>query len=71
MSIQLLDYYFPFYVFAYGFIVTLVLNQRFLLEFADQRFPLGLIGQLRLHRGLALTCLFVGGIWSLQNLWVG
>ena len=70
MTIQQLDFAFPFYVFAYGLIVTFILNQTALLEFAEQRLPLHLIHQLRLHRGLAVTCLVVGGAWSLQNLWV-
>jgi hypothetical protein len=26
---------------------------------------------LRSHRQLAWVCLFVGGLWSLQNVWFG
>jgi hypothetical protein len=71
MTIQQLDFYFPFYVFAYGFILTFILNQAALLEFAEQRLPAHLVGQLKMHRGLAMICLCAGGAWSLQNLWVG
>lgn len=70
MTYQQLDFVFPFIVFAYGVLMTLVLNSEFLMKLAEERFPQNLVEQMNGHRVLAVICLFVGGIWSLQNLWV-
>jgi hypothetical protein len=64
-----LDLIFPFVVFAYGAVMTLVLNMRFFMDLADQRFPQQLVQQLNAHRGIGFVCLLIGGVWSLQNLW--
>lgn len=69
MSVHTLDLLFPYFVFAYGALVTLVLNIPFLVELAEHRLPSELGRQLLAHRWLALVCLVVGALWSLQNLW--
>jgi hypothetical protein len=66
-----LDYVFPFYVFFYGALITFVLHQPQLQRLAQERFPAELRQQMESHRALALLCLLVGGLWSLQNLWLG
>ncbi len=70
MSPEKLDLFFPFLVFAYGAIMTLVLHLRPLSELAETRLPPALGQQLKAHRGLGLLCLVVGGLWSVQNLWL-
>lgn len=71
MTIQKLDFIFPFVVLAYGFLVTFVLSLPALVQIAEQRLPEPLLKQLMGHRFLAMICLVVGGVWSLQNLWLG
>lgn len=70
MNIHTLDLIFPFFVFAYGALVTTVLNLRVFTELAERRLPQPLMNQLEAHRWLALFCLVVGGLWSLQNVWL-
>ena len=69
MTYQELDFIFPFFVLAYGALLTFVLNVPALMKLAEERFPLPLLKQLNMHRGLALVCLVIGSIWSLQNIW--
>lgn len=71
MTIEKLDFIFPFFVLLYGLLLTLVLNWPQLMERAEARCPKELLAQLQAHRGLALICLVVGAIWSLQSLWLG
>lgn len=70
MTIEQLDLIFPFFVLAYGALVTAVTHIPALIELAETRMPPVLADQLKLHQGLALVCLVVGGIWSLQNIWL-
>ena len=70
MTLQKLDLIFPFLVFGYGLTMTLILNSRFFVELAETRLPYEMTQQIKGHRGLGLICLFVGGLWSLQNLWL-
>ena len=70
MSIEKLDLLFPFFVFAYGGLMTFVLNNPDLMELAENRMPHTVLQQMRGHRVLALICLGVGSLWSLQNLWL-
>lgn len=70
MTPEKLDLIFPFFVFAYGAVMTLVLNTPLLSELAETRLPYAMSQQLKAHRGLGLICLIVGGAWSLQNLWL-
>jgi hypothetical protein len=69
MTIEKLDFLFPFIIFVYGAIMTIVLHHPVLVTLAETRFPAPLFQQMRGHRFLALICLFLGAIWSLQNLW--
>lgn len=67
MNIETLDYIFPFIVFFYGILMIFVIENKALDNLARQRFPT-LGATLRSHRTLAYTCLFVGGLWSVQNM---
>lgn len=69
MTYQELDFIFPFVVFAYGAVMTFVTNSKFLMEIAEKRFTPELHQQFNGHRNMGIVCLFVGALWSLQNLW--
>lgn len=68
MSWKEIDFIFPFVVFGYGMIMTLVLNSPRLMELAENRISEPLLVQFKLHRGLGLVCLILGGLWSAQNV---
>ncbi|MBL7555528.1 MAG: hypothetical protein JNM24_06870 [Bdellovibrionaceae bacterium] len=68
MNLTLLDYYFPFVVFFYGFIVLLALEGPFLGRLAQEHQSNLFILQLKAHAPLAWICFFAGGLWSVQNL---
>jgi hypothetical protein len=70
MTPEKLDLWFPFIVFAYGAIMTFTLNHPTLQELAETRLPHAVAQQMKAHRGLGLICLAIGGMWSLQNLWL-
>lgn len=63
-----LDFYFPFFVFFYGFLTTLVVETPALARLGQERIPDAWDGLMK-RRGLAWISFFVGGLWSLQNLW--
>lgn len=65
-----LDLIFPFVVFAYGVIMTVILHTEFFLELAENRLPPEVTQQIKAHRGLGLLCFVLGAFWSLQNLWL-
>ncbi len=69
MDIKTLDFLFPFFICFYGALMTFVLNCAPLVRIAEDRFPATLLTQMRSHRLLALFCLLLGALWSLQNLW--
>ena len=69
MTHELLDKVFPYIVFYYGFIMTLFLNLPKVQKLAEKHVTPQLLKQMNAHRGLALICLFVGSVWSLQNIW--
>lgn len=71
MTPEKLDAIFPWFVFFYGVVVTFVLNQESLMKMAEQRMNQVLLQNLENHRMIAFVCLFVGGAWTLQNIWVG
>jgi hypothetical protein len=71
MTIQTLDQIFPFVVFGYGAIVSLALHLPQLEKIAEQRFTQEIYQQMKTHRVLALVCLVIGALWSLQNIWAG
>lgn len=65
-----LDMIFPFVIFVYGAVMTLILNSRFFVELAEYRLPAPITQQIKGHRGLGLFCLVVGALWCVQNLWL-
>ncbi|MEZ0391641.1 MAG: hypothetical protein ACAH59_05465 [Pseudobdellovibrionaceae bacterium] len=67
MKYETLDFIFPFLVFSYGILIVFVLENKALDKLARSRLPDG-GATLRSHKQLAYTCLFIGGLWSLQNL---
>jgi hypothetical protein len=67
MKYETLDMIFPFLVFFYGIIMIFVIENKSLDKLARQRMP-EVAATLRSHRGIAYTSLFVGGLWSVQNL---
>ena len=69
MTYKELDFLFPFFVLAYGALMTFTLNSPRLMRLAEERFPQTLVQQMNMHRGLGLLSLFLGAAWSLQNLW--
>lgn len=68
MSIQELDYWFPFVVFFYGFFLTVVLHTPRLVKLGKERLPQAEWRRFESHKGLALFSLVLGGLWSLQHL---
>jgi hypothetical protein len=69
MSLSTLDFYFPFIVFFYGLAINFVLEVPHLIAVAQKRMP-SQYATFEKHRKIALVSLYVGGLWSLQNLWV-
>jgi len=68
-TIALLDFYFPFIVFFYGLAINFVLEIPHLVALAQKRMP-GQYSAFEKHRKIALMSLYIGGLWSLQNLWL-
>jgi hypothetical protein len=69
MTYKELDFLFPFFVLAYGAMMTFVLNSPRLMQIAEQRMPQQVLNQMKVHRGLGLISLLLGAAWCLQNLW--
>ena len=70
MTPDKLDLLFPNLVFLYGALMTLVLHHPFFVRLAEARLPYDLHRQMRSHRVLGLFSLVLGGLWSLQNVWL-
>ena len=69
MTPQQLDFMLPFFVFSYGFLILLVLEALPSLQQAKiVAHPL--FQQIEKRKPLAWICFFLGGAWSLQNIWV-
>jgi len=68
-SIAALDFYFPFIVFFYGLVINFVLELPYLVALAQKRMPAQYVSFER-HRKIAIMSLYIGGLWSLQNLWL-
>lgn len=68
MTPQKLDFIFPFVVFSYGLIMVLVLENPYLIKVGRERMGQA-FHQLSKHKSLGWLCFFVGGFWSLQNIW--
>ncbi|MFP5518293.1 MAG: hypothetical protein ACLGGX_00185 [Bdellovibrionia bacterium] len=69
MTPEKIDYIFPFVVFFYGFLVVVVLESPALARLGQERMS-DAFQQLNKHKKLAWICFFVGGLWSLQNIWL-
>jgi hypothetical protein len=67
--ITALDYYFPFFVFFYGLVMMIMLEVPYLLALAKKEMPTH-YAQFQRHRGIAQLSFYVGGLWSLQNIWM-
>jgi len=67
MTLHMLDYFFPFFVFFYGILLLFVLENSFLYKIAEKRLPEAL-ATMRGHKTLAWICFFGGGLWTLQNV---
>jgi len=67
-SIPMLDYYFPFAVFIYGLVINFVLKIPHLVALAKKQMP-SQHATFERHRKIAVLSLYVGGLWSLQNIW--
>ena len=70
MTVEKLDYIFPFVVFGYGVVMTFILNNPKLIEIAEQRLPSDMWSQFKAKKVLAMICLVIGSLWSLQNIWL-
>lgn len=71
MTPQELDFAFPFLVFSCGFLLVLVHEIPVFSRLGQERLDPGLWEGLQKRRPMAWICFFVGGLWSLQNLWIG
>ncbi len=69
MSLQTLDFIFPFVVFFYGLLLLVVLESPFFRELGLQRMTAA-YQRMATHRPLAWISFFGGGLWALQNLWL-
>ena len=69
MTPQQLDYMFPFFVFSYGFLILVVLEALpSLVQAKISSHPL--FERIEKRKPLAWICFFLGGVWSLQNVWM-
>jgi hypothetical protein len=67
-TIQTIDFYFPFIVFFYGLAINFVLEIPYLVAIARKEMP-SQYATMEKHRKIAILSLYIGGIWSLQNIW--
>lgn len=65
-----LDLYFPYIVLLYGTIMTLVTNTPGLLEKASENMNPELLHWFYGHKMIGSACLFVGGLWSIQRVFI-
>ena len=63
-----LDFYFPFIIFFYGLVLHFVLETPRLVALAQKRMP-SQYATFEKHRPVAILALWVGGLWSLRNIW--
>ena len=71
MTYKEIDYAFPFFVFFYGLVMTVVLNSPFLLQIGEKYGTHPAFVRFKSHKVLGAVCLILGSLWSLQNLWAG
>lgn len=67
MTLEKLDFFFPFFVFFYGFLLLLVQELPFVRALGDAKSQ-AMMQMLSKRSPLAWTCLLIGAVWSLQNL---
>ena len=70
MTWSQVDYIFPFIVLSYGILMVFVLENKTLDKLATEKMPEFKV-TMQSHKSMAWISLFVGGLWSLQNLWFG
>ena len=63
------DAIFPYFVFFYGAFITFVLEIPVIRDLAAKQETYA-FQQLLMRREFALTCLIVGCLWTLQNMWL-
>ena len=71
MTATRLDAIFPWFVFAYGTLVTLALGSDRLKALGARLLPEQTWQRLCGHRHLATACLAFGALWILQDLYFG
>jgi hypothetical protein len=64
-----LDFYFPFFIFFYGLVMIVVLENPFFRRLGRERMT-QYYEQFELHRKVAIFSLCLGGLWSMQNMWL-
>jgi hypothetical protein len=69
MTPEKLDYIFPFIVFFYGLVLLLVLENPRLVRLGEERMGTAFQAMLK-HKSFAWICFFVGGLWSIQNVYL-
>ncbi len=67
--ISQIDFYFPFFIFFYGLVMMIVLEIPYLATLGRKRMP-QYYSQFEQHRKIAFVSLWLGGLWSLQNIWL-
>jgi hypothetical protein len=70
VTLKELDFFFPFLIFVYGLLTTFVLSSPQLMTIAEERLAPEMVNQFKTKRALGKFCLLLGGLWSLQNLWL-
>ncbi len=70
MTLEKLDFIFPFVIFGYGALMTMVWSRPDLIKLGQNQLLGEIWAQIRPKRFLGLLCLVVGGLWSLQNIWL-
>lgn len=71
MTYKEIDFIFPFFVFCYGLVMTVVLNSPFLIQLGEKYGSHPAFVRFKSHKILGMFCLILGSLWSLQNLWFG
>jgi hypothetical protein len=61
-----LDLYIPWISLVYGFTLLVFPEIPVVNKFAESKAP-QFISVFESHRKIAMICLFVGGLWTLQN----
>jgi hypothetical protein len=65
-----LDLYFPYIVLFYGLVMSVVTHIPGLFEQARETLDPDVLHWFYGHRIMGSVCLFVGGLWSLQRLFI-